>query len=233
MLRDKLSKRIREVVGSETVKTMELANHLRSQGKDIISLTGGPDRDTPIIVKDAAKKAIDENLTRYAPVAGVPELRRAIAEKLQKENGIPAKEENILVTTGSKFAVFLSLQALSEPGDEVVVLDPSWPTYAACVTYSGAKVVRGTLENFSQTVSKRTKMLIVNSPNNPAGYVLTREQLRLIADLSRDYDFVVVADEIYEKIVYDREHVSIGSLDSMFERTVTVSGFSKSLCMTG
>jgi len=238
-----LAKRIMRVEESATFKIADLAKKLQREGKDVISLSlGEPDFDTPMHIKEAAVKSLMRGDTHYAPAQGIPELREEIARKLREENGLEVTAENILVTPGAKHAIFEVAQTLIDDGDEVILFDPSWVTYDACVKLSGGKTVWVPTDrengfkpmNLAEYVSDKTKMLILNTPSNPSGAVLGKDELKEIADLAIDHDFYVLSDEIYEKLIYDGEkHISIGSFDGMEDRTITVNGFSKSYAMTG
>jgi aspartate aminotransferase len=237
------AKRVLSIEPSPTVRISDLIAESQGQGKKILSLAiGEPDFPTPAHIVEAAKQALDDGYTKYAAAPGIRELREAIAEKSQKENGIPANPENVIVAP-TKHTLFMTCMALLESGDEALIPDPGWVSYAPMVTLAGAKPVpvrAGEEEGFVPTadavcdaMSPRTRMLILNSPSNPAGSVYSRDEMRALAHEAEDRDVVVVSDEIYEKILYEGEHVSPASLDGMFEQTVTVNGFSKTYSMTG
>jgi len=177
--------------------------------------------------------------THYAPTAGIPELRQTIAEKLSRENRVPAGAEDVIVTPGAKMAVFAAVQALLQEGDECILIGPSWVSYEPSVAFAGGSVLWGKVdENFmpqdiAEAIGPRTRLIIVNSPTNPTGAVFDRGVLEEIRDLAVDHDLFVISDEIYEKIIYDHEHISIASLPGMVDRTVTINGFSKAYAMTG
>ncbi|MFB3886115.1 MAG: pyridoxal phosphate-dependent aminotransferase [Thermodesulfobacteriota bacterium] len=216
------------------------------RGEKIIHLNiGEPDFDTPKHIKEAAKKALDDGKTHYSSNYGIPELREAIAQKLRQENGLsydPATE--MIVTVGGNEAVLITMMGLLNPGDEVLVPDPCWLNYFYCVQMAGAIPIPVPskeehefiphIDDFRSRVTPRTRMLIINTPNNPTGAVYKAEALEELARLAREKDLFVLSDEIYEKMVYDgARHVSIGSLPGMKERTITVNGFSKNYSMTG
>jgi aspartate aminotransferase len=235
--------RIGRVKESGTVKITDAVNKLRREGREVISFSvGEPDFDTPAPAREALKKAVDDGHTHYVSAWGIPELREAIAEKSQKENGIPARAANVLVTP-AKQAIFYAILATVEKGDEVLIPDPAWVSYEPIIELAGGKVVRvpATLEtDFRMTpeavaahVTPRTKMLITNSPSNPTGGVATPEDVEGWCDLAKDHDFWLLSDELYEKILYEGTHVSPASLPDMWERTLTVNGFSKAYAMTG
>ncbi|MCD1295179.1 aspartate aminotransferase [Methanocella sp. CWC-04] len=234
-----MSSRLDQVEESATLRIADLTNELKKQGKDIISFSlGEPDFDTPKHIIDAAKKAMDSGKTHYAPSLGIPELRDAIAEKLRTENKIDVKGKDIIVTPGAKHAVFEACFGMLEEGDEAILLEPAWVSYDACIKMSGAKTVwvksneDGSIpEDLSSRITKKTKLIIINSPNNPSGTVLGAKDLKKVADIAVDNDLYVLSDEIYEKIIYGVKHISIGSM--IPERTITINGFSKAYAMAG
>ena len=239
----RFAKRVRSIEPSPTVRISDLIAESQGQGKKILSLAiGEPDFPTPAHIVDAAKKALDDGYTKYTAAPGIRELREAIAEKSQKENGIPAKPENVIVAP-TKHTLFMTFMALLESGDEALIPDPGWVSYAPMVTLAGAKPVPvraadedgfvPSTETVADAITPRTRLIVLNSPSNPAGSVYTRAQMRGLADLAADHDLTIVSDEIYEQILYEGEHVSPASLDGMFDRTVTVNGFSKTYSMTG
>ncbi|WP_457554484.1 pyridoxal phosphate-dependent aminotransferase [Candidatus Pyrohabitans sp.] len=240
-----LSERIRRVQPSATLEITAKAKALRAQGKKVIPFGAGePDFSTPDHIKRALVKALEEDFIYYTPAAGIPELREAIAEKLERENGICYDSEEIVVTPGAKMALYAAIQVLVERGDEVLIPSPWWVSYPAMVELAEARAVfvptyeedgfRLLAEAIAEKITRRTKLLILNSPCNPTGAVLGREDVRAIAEVCQDHGIFVISDEIYEYMVYDgAEHVSIASLEGMKERVVTVNGFSKAYSMTG
>lgn len=212
---------------------------------NVIGLHAGePDFDTPIHIREAAKKALDEGYTHYAHTAGLPELREAIAEKLLKENNIKADSETeITVTVGGFAALFSAFQTVINPGDEVIVAEPSWPSYKGFTKLSGGIPVPLQLKapdypldvnSLTEKITEHTKMVVINNPNNPTGAVYSLKQLRDLASLAKKHGFLVLADEVYEKIVFDNTtHYSIAGLAAMREKTITVNSFSKTYAMTG
>ncbi|BAI61524.1 aspartate aminotransferase [Methanocella paludicola SANAE] len=234
-----MSSRLDQVEESATLRLADLTNELKRQGKDILSFNlGEPDFNTPSNIVEAAEKALKSGKTHYAPAAGIPELRDAIAAKLKNENKLDVPGKNVLVTPGAKQAVFYVTFSLLEEGDEAIVFDPGWVSYDACIKMSGGKTVwvksneDGSLpRDLSKYVNKKTKLIILNSPNNPSGAVLDTKDIRMVADLSKDHGLYVLSDEIYEKIVYDVKPVSIGSM--IPDKTVTINGFSKAYAMAG
>jgi aspartate aminotransferase len=236
--------RLTSVQPSSTMAIADRAAELRAAGEDVIDLSkGDPDFPTPDHIRDRAQAALDAGETHYTPSKGTDGLRAAIAEKLRTENGLDASADRITVTPGGKQALFEVLFALVRDGDEVVVLDPSWVSYEPIVTMCGGTVRRVTLNadrgfrpdegTFEAAIGDGTRAVILNTPANPTGTVFSRAELERLRDVAVATDTWVVADEIYEKLCYDREHVSIGSLDGMAGLTATVNGFSKAYAMTG
>ena len=240
------SSRIEKLTESKSVEIADKIRKMKREGIDIIELqTGEPDFGTPQYIINAAYSAMKEGYTHYTSSRGVPELRDAISEKLQNENKIDADpEKEIIVTPGAVHAVFSAILATINSGDEVIIPDPCWVVYPACVEIAGGKLIRIPLnsednfelnrESIEKAITPRTKMLIINYPCNPTGTTLTRDKLKYIADIAKEHDLLVLSDEVYEKILYDGlKHTSIGSLADMEERTITVNGFSKTYAMTG
>lgn len=225
---------------STTLKISAMAKKLNKSGLDVIDLgVGEPDFATPQNICEAGCNSIRNGETHYAPTIGIAELRQAIAEKLCEENKLTVTADDVVVTPGAKMAVFAAVQALMQEGDECALIGPSWVSYEPCVAFSGGHVVWGQVDedfrpvDLAETITKKTKLILMNSPCNPTGAVFDRKILNEIRDLAVDHDLFVVSDEIYEKIIYDREHISIGSLPGMEDRTVTINGFSKCYAMTG
>ncbi len=238
-----LSPRAGRVSASPTAAFSDLAERLRRRGRDVISLAAGePDFDTPASIVKAAHEALDQGRTRYAPVRGLPEMRRAVRRKLVRDNGLACEDENIMVTAGAKQAVALAVEVLAGPGDEVVVPTPYWVSYPEMVRLAGARPVAAATgdgfkldaDGLSRVLSPRTRALILNSPCNPTGAVYSAEELRAIADVCIAAGIAVISDEIYEKIVFDGRHDSIAAVDPrMRDHTVVVNGCSKAYAMTG
>jgi aspartate/methionine/tyrosine aminotransferase len=227
-------------------KIFQAAAELESQGQQVIHLEiGRPDFDTPAHIKEAAKQALDQGFVHYTSNYGLLELREAIAEKLLKDNGIRVEPESeIIVTLGVNQALVITMLALLDPGDEILIPDPFYLNYLHCAQLAEARVIRVPLreENEFQVappaletaITPRTKLIIINSPHNPTGAVLDKEVLEAIAEIAIERNLLVLSDEIYEKIIYDgAQHHSIASLPGMAERTITVNGFSKAYSMTG
>ncbi|MBI3999299.1 MAG: pyridoxal phosphate-dependent aminotransferase [Candidatus Omnitrophica bacterium] len=241
-----LTKRIQKVVPSLTLAIEAKAKRLKQEGVDIISFSAGePDFDTPPQIKQSAIDSIHKGFTKYTPASGMLELRKAISEKLARENRLTYSPEQIVVSCGAKHAIYNTLQVLVEEGDEVLISSPYWLSYPEMVTLAGGKSVilktefkEGYLPSPSaleKLVTKKTKLLILNSPSNPTGAVLSQDLLSQIAQIAKAHSFFVLSDEIYEKLLFDgKSHFSIGSFDSgILERTITIGGASKSYAMTG
>jgi len=235
-----VSVRMASIHESTTLKISAMAKKLAASGLDIIDMgVGEPDFDTPKHIVEAGCSSIRAGETRYAPTGGIPELRQAIAEKLCRENSLHATADDVVVTPGAKMAVFAAIQALLQEGDECLLIGPSWVSYEPCVAFAGCSVAWGKVDgnfmpqNIAETINSKTRLIIVNSPSNPTGSVFDREVLEEIRDLAVDHNLAVISDEIYEKIIYDHEHISIGSMPGMEDRTVTINGFSKAYAMTG
>ena len=237
----------RRMVGIGTETAFEAAGRARAweaEGHDVIHLeVGEPDFDTPVNIRDAAKKALDEGWTHYPPPLGQPLLREAIARDSTARRGFQVDPANVVVTPGAKPIMFYALLALVDEGDEVIYPDPGFPIYESMTRYAGGTPVPLRLreekdfqfdrDELHALVTPRTKMIILNSPHNPTGGVLAREDLEAIAHIAKDHDITVMADEIYGRLVYEGEQISIASLPGMAERTIVLDGFSKSYAMTG
>ncbi|NBE50616.1 pyridoxal phosphate-dependent aminotransferase [Streptomyces boluensis] len=243
---NRAASRFSTVGASATYAVFDLVAELRAQGVEVFDLGGGePDFDTPEHVVDEAVGALREGFTHYTPSRGVPALLEAIAQKLAKDNGVMADPaSDIVVTPSAKHALFAALLTVLDPGDELLVPTPSWVSYTAMARLIGARPVqvaldggngfRITRELLEAHVTPRTKALLVNSPNNPTGRALTAEEARVISQFAVEHDVLLIADEIYEKILYDgTEHRSLAALPSCADRTITVNGFSKGYAMTG
>ena len=240
-----VAERVTQLRPSPTLAVSDRVRALREQGLDVIDLGGGdPDFPTPEHICRAAAEAMLRGETHYVASAGIPALRRAIARKLREDNAIEIDPEQIIVTPGGKAALFVSILALVGPGDDVLMFDPGWVSYEPMVTIAGARcrhVPLDPAENYwiskeasEAQLTPATRLLIVNSPNNPTGRVLTEAELAVIAEVAQERDLLVISDEIYEKIVYDgHRHYSLASLPGMADRTLTVNGFSKAYAMTG
>lgn len=241
-----LSQKITGMAGSATVQVMNKARALKQQGVDVMDLGGGdPDFDTPEHIQKAAIESMQSGFTHYVASSGLPDLRKAIARKLAQDNGVEVDpDRGIIVTPGGKLALYAALLALVNEGDEVILPEPAWVTYPPIVYLGGGVTVplsltaengfKLTAEALNGLISPRTKAIIINSPSNPTGKVLSREELETVAKAARDHDLYVIADEMYEKIIFDdHEHISIASLPGMEERTIIINGMSKAYAMTG
>ena len=238
-----LARRLSEVGFSDIVNVRNRVMELRAQGATVYQFEGGePYRPTPDYIKDAATNALKNNKTRYAPSSGLAELRHAIAEKLRTRNGIDATIDNIIVVNGGMQGLFGAFQSVVNPGDEVLVFSPYWTPIKDLVAHCQGRIVlvpteEARREGFSKTfdiyVTEKTRAIYFNSPANPSGVVFTRSEVEEVARFAIKQDLIVIADEAYEDIVYEGEHVSIASLAGMFERTITCFTLSKSFAMTG
>jgi aspartate aminotransferase len=237
-----LSAKIAGVTESATIAISNKAKAMQRQGIDVISLSiGEPDFATPQHITDACIDALKRGETHYAPSSGIPELTGAIAEKITKENKFPCTPQQVIVTCGAKDAIYEACEAVLNPGDETIILTPAWVSYEPCIQIAGGKPVFHEInpktfqldDSLLEKVNKNTKMIIVNSPSNPTGAIFDKQSMQLIADLCTDNDIYAMSDEIYEKMIYGKEHISLASLGSMHERTITINGFSKAYAMTG
>ena len=232
-------------IGTETAfEAAARARALEATGRSVIHLEiGEPDFDTPANIREAAKRALDRGATHYTPTVGIPELRAAIAADSSSRRGFTTKPENVVVVPGGKPVMFYAILALVNEGDEVIYPDPGFPIYESMANYIGGKAVpcpirqennfRLDPDELASLVTRRTKLLIINSPANPTGGVFTRDDIERIAKIAIEHDLVVLADEIYGRTLYEGEHVSIASLPGMVERTIILDGFSKTYAMTG
>ena len=242
----KISKRAQAVPPSATIAVSSRARELKAQGLDVISFGAGePDFDTPDYIKDAAAEALKAGRTKYTATPGIIELRAAIAAKLENENGLKYTPDQIIVNIGAKHSVYESMQAVLDPGDEVILPTPYWVTYPEAVKLAGAipKIVQTdransykiTPQQLKEVISKKSAMLVINSPNNPGGFTYTPEELSGLAKVLEGTTVYVLSDEIYEKLIYGKtKFISFASLsDDAYSRTLTVNGFSKTFAMTG
>ena len=236
--------RVQRVEPSATLAISNLASELEADGVDVVDLSvGEPDFDTPQNITDAGKAAMDAGHTGYTPSNGIPELRQAIADKLQAD-GLDHGPENVIVTPGGKQALFEIFMSLIDDGDEVCLLDPAWVSYEAMVKMANGSLTRvdtspygfqlePALDDLAEAVSDDTEMLVVNSPANPTGAVYSDAALEGVRDLAVEHDITVISDEIYKEITYGVEPTSLGAIDGMADRTLTLNGFSKAYAMTG
>lgn len=240
-----LSSKLSRFNEPETLKMAKLGRELRSKGVDVIDLSlGEPDFNTPDHIKEAAKKAIDENYSHYTPVAGYPDLREAVCTKLKRDNNLDYKPENIIVSTGAKHSIANLVMAVVDAGDEVIIPIPYWVTYSEIVKLNeGIPVMVSTsLENgykitprqLEEAITPKTKLFMFSSPNNPTGAVYSREELTALAEVFRQYPGIyIMSDEIYEYINYVGQHESIAQFDFLKDRVIIINGLSKGYAMTG
>ncbi len=216
---------------------------LRAAGATVHQFEGGePYMHTPDFVKEAMKRAVDENKTRYAPSSGIPELREAIAEKLRTKNEIPAQQSDVIVLNGGMQGLFGAFQSVVNPDDDVLVFSPFWTPIKDLIAHCEGRAIlvptsearkNGLEQTLARYATERTRAIYYNTPQNPTGVVFTRDEAHAVSRFAQERDVVVIADEAYEDLVYDGEHFSIASIDGMFERTITVFTLSKSYAMTG
>jgi aspartate aminotransferase len=241
-----ISARAAQLSPSLTLSIDSKAKAMKSEGIDVCGFGAGePDFDTPDHIKAAATAALEAGFTKYTPSSGIPELRQAIAEKLQADNQLTYRAGQVVVSNGAKHACYNAILATCQPGDEVVIPAPYWVSYPDMVKLAGAEPVivqtsernswKMRAEDFENAMTPRTKMLILNSPGNPSGSVYTREELQAIVEVATEEDIYILSDEIYEKLVYeDAQHVSTASISKeAYDLTITVNGFSKAYAMTG
>ena len=240
----KLAERMQRILVESAFEVLVRARALEAKGKHVIHLEiGEPDFATPRHIVDAAHKALDEGWTHYGPTQGLPDLREAIASHVSVTRGIPVGPQHVAVVPGGKPIIFFPMLALLEPGDEVIYPNPGFPIYESMIRFLGATPVpipliedRGfsfDLNLLEKSLTDRTKMLVLNSPQNPTGGVIPEEDIRRIAELVRDRDLIVLSDEIYSRISYCGTPFSIASIDGMREKTIILDGFSKTYAMTG
>lgn len=240
-----LSDKVRHISPSPTLSITAKANRMKAEGINVIGFGAGePDFDTPVTIKEAAKKAIDRGFTKYTPTAGTKELKEAICAKFKKDNGLEYTPDEVLVSCGAKHSIFNIVVALCQEGEEVIIPSPYWVSYPEMVKVAGAKAVildtgentnfKITPEQLENSITPRTKLLILNSPSNPTGMVYSRPELEKLSRVIVKAGIYCISDEIYEKVMYDEPHVSIASLDSEIKkRTIVVNGVSKAYAMTG
>lgn len=241
----KLSDRITHLSESQTLAMAKKSRELQALGKDIISLSiGEPDFDTPQFIKDAAKKAIDNNITRYTPVPGILELRKAISEKFKRDNGLDYKPEQIVVSTGAKQSLANIILSLVNPGEEVIVPVPYWVSYIETIKLAeGVPVListsvesnfKITAEQLKKAITAKTKLIVFSTPCNPSGSVYSKAELKSLADVIVQFpDLYVISDEIYEFINFGGKHESLAQFENVYDRVITVNGVSKGYAMTG
>ncbi len=241
----KVSKLLSQITESATLAMARMSRELAQQGHQVISLSlGEPDFNTPDFIKDAAKAAIDNNITHYPPVNGFLDVRQAISKKFERDNGLHYSAEQIVISTGAKQALANAILALIEEGDEVLMPSPFWVSYSEIVKIAGGTPVeilakvendfKVTPQQLKDAINERTKLIIYSSPCNPTGSVYSREELEVFADIIQQHEgLYVISDEIYEHINFSGKTASIGAIGNMIERTITVNGVSKAFAMTG
>ncbi len=240
-----LSDRIKSLSVSQTLAMAQRSRELKAEGIDIIALSlGEPDFNTPDYIKEAAKKAIDDNYSKYPPVPGYGDLREAISRKFKRENGLDYSPEQVIVSAGGKHSLINIMLSMVNPGDEVIILAPYWVSYFDQVIISQGKpvVVEASLENdfkvkpeqLEGAITEKTRLIIFNSPSNPTGMVYTRDEMEKIARVVEKHEgLFIISDEIYEHIIFEGEHVSMASFGFISDRVITVNGVSKGYAMTG
>ncbi|OIN96573.1 aspartate aminotransferase [Candidatus Desantisbacteria bacterium CG1_02_38_46] len=241
----KLARRTTLINPSPTLAVTAKEKQMKAQGIDVIGFGAGePDFDTPIYIKDAAKKSIDEGFTKYTATSGIEELKKAICQKFKQDNALDYEPSQIIVSCGAKHSLFNAIMCLCEKGDEVILPSPYWVSYLEQIKLSQAKpVIIETSEKynfklpyrtFKHAITPKTKCLILNSPSNPTGMVYTRDELKAIADLAVKHGFYIISDEVYEKLIYEGEHISIASFGPEIKNlAIVINGVSKAYSMTG
>ena len=244
-MKEYLTDKINDLPASATLTMAAKARELKNNGGDIIGLSlGEPDFNTPEYIKDAAIKAIDNNYNSYTPVDGYMDLKESICNKFKRDNNISYSTKQIVVSTGAKQSISNVVQALVKPGEEVILLAPFWVSYSAIILMAEGipKIINSNISTdfkvkasqIEKEISEKTKMIIINSPNNPSGSIYTKEELEEIASVLKKFPGIfVLSDEIYEHINYGTEHVSFASIDGFYNRTITVNGIAKAFAMTG
>jgi len=240
-----LSNRVKSLAVSQTLAMAQKSRELKAKGIDIISLSlGEPDFNTPDYIKEAAKKAIDDNFSRYPPVPGYDDLRKAISKKFKDENGIDYTPDQIIVSAGGKHSLINVILSIVNPGEEVIILAPYWVSYYDQIVLAEGKpvIIKATLENdfkvkpeqLEAAITSKTRLIIFNSPSNPTGMVYNRSEMEKIAAIVAKHEgLFIISDEIYEHIIFDGEHISMASFGNIYDRVITVNGVSKGYAMTG
>lgn len=239
------SQRVNAVEPAAPFVITNLVSELQEQGEDIIDLSvGQPDFETPEEILEATHEALDAGHTTYTPSNGIPKLRRAAAEYLNERHGLAYEPENIIATPGGKQALFETVMAIVDPGDEVIVFDPVWSSYEPMVKLAGGEAVHvdlapydfklePALDDLAEAITDDTALIMLNSPVNPSGMVFSRAAFEGVRDLAVDHDLPVISDEIYKELIFDKNQPSLAALDGMFDRTITINGVSKTYSMTG
>ncbi len=240
----KLAQRLGTITTAASFDMLARGKALEAQGRSVIHLgIGEPDFDTPAFIREAAKVALDQGFTHYGPAPGLPEFRRTIAESWRARRGIPCEAKHVVVCPGAKPVLFFAMLSLLEPGDEIIIPSPAFPNYGSMAQFAGGKVVstplvpgRGfdlDLDALRARINERTRAIVLNSPHNPTGGMLSDGSLQAVRELVLKHDLTVIADDIYADMIYEGRFTAFASLPGMFERTVTVDGFSKTYAMTG
>ncbi len=241
----RFNRHVAAIKPSVTMAVTGRAKEMKAEGIDVVSMSAGePDFDTPQHIKDAAIKALEDGFTKYTPVAGTPELRKAVAEKFSKENSLDYEPAQVLVSIGGKHSCYLAIAALVDEGDEVIIPAPYWVSYPDMVILAGGTPIilettndsglKITPEQLKAAITPRTKMLILNSPSNPSGAVYSQDELEGLADVLVDTDISIVSDDIYEHLIYEGEHVNILNVrPELKDQTIVVNGVAKAYAMTG
>jgi aspartate/methionine/tyrosine aminotransferase len=239
-----IAKRMGRITTAASFDMLARGKALEAQGRSIIHLgIGEPDFDTPAFIREAAKRALDEGWTHYGPAPGLPDFRKTIADTWRRNRGIPCEAKHVVVTPGAKPVLFFAMLALLEPGDEVIIPSPAFPNYGSMAQFAEGRVVSTPLvparafdldlDALRARINERTRVLILNSPHNPTGAMLPDATLHAVRELVLKHDFTVIADDIYGDMVYEGTFTAFAALPDMFERTITVDGFSKTFAMTG
>jgi len=241
-----LSKKLKKISASPTLAITSLAKSMIRKGEDVVNMGAGePDFDTPDLIKNAAKTAIDNGRTKYTPASGTIDLKQAVCDKFLRDNGLRYHPRQIVISCGAKHTLYNIFQTICNSSDEVIIISPYWVSYPEMIKLAGAKpkVVKArekdgfkaSIKDIKRAINKKTKAIIINSPSNPAGVLYTKEDLQEIADIVIQKKIYAVSDEIYEKLIYDgNRHISIGSLGKdIFKQCITVNGVSKAYSMTG
>ena len=240
----KIAQRMSRLGTESAFEVLAKARLLEAEGMDVIHLEiGEPDFNSPSNIVDAGKRALDEGYTSYSPSPGYPELRERIANEIRETRGVSVAGDNVVVTPGGKPIMFFLIMAVVDPGDEVLYPNPGFPIYESMISFVGgvpvpmqlheSKDFNIDIDEIAGQITGRTKLMVINSPNNPCGSVIPQEDLQRLSELAKEHDIIVLSDEIYSKFLYEGEHHSVSTFPDMSERTIILDGFSKSYAMTG
>ena len=240
----KIAQRMSRLGTESAFEVLAKARLLEAEGMDVIHLEiGEPDFNSPSNIVDAGKRALDEGYTNYSPSPGYPELRERIANEIRETRGVSVTGDNVVVTPGGKPIMFFLIMAVVDPGDEVLYPNPGFPIYESMISFVGgvpvpmqlheSKDFNRDVDEIAGQITGRTKLMVINSPNNPCGSIIPQEDLERLSELAREHDIIVLSDEIYSKFLYEGEHHSVSTFPDMRERTIILDGFSKSYAMTG